>query len=100
MANCIMGGEPIYFDRTEYIIDDNGNYWCGACAKRALARWSLFEKYEHLAEEPGRYKEALRRAISYMVDDGFCVDPKRRCTPKPEACARCWMEELTGDKEE
>lgn len=98
--NCVFCGQPIRRNDA-YIKSTSGNLWhVHPCTEVALGKWDYLEEYERLAEEPGRYKAGIRRAIEYMIDAELCVDPRKRCNPTAEDCMKCWIEELTGDKEE
>ena len=96
---CIMCGQPIKskaIEGSDY-IKVKTDYWCKPCAIDKLSQWELFEQYEKLAEEGGRYREALISTLVWSINEGYCMKPKERCEANAEKCLRCWMEFLVGE---
>lgn len=100
---CIFCGKPIKpkaLEGTDYIKDNDGNWWCMESARLALSRWKLFEKCERLAEEPAKYRTALIDTLKWAINEGYCVKPRERCEASAEKCLRCWLKFLVKEEME
>lgn len=97
---CIKCGRQIYprmLEGADYIKDSKGKWWCIKCTRSTLATAQM---YEEMADEPGRYRDGLLKAIPLMVGEELCVNPNKHCKASIDDCIRCWLKYLTGEEME
>lgn len=100
---CIMCGKKIKskaIEGADYLRDNKSQPYCITCAKQCLTRWQEFERYEKLAEEGSKYREALISTLQWSINEGYCMKPKERCEASPEKCLGCWLNHLVGEEME
>lgn len=98
--NCTLCGKHLpnkSLKGADYLPDSQGNWFCMNCVRQCLDRWPQFEKYEQLAEEPERYRNALVDTLRWAINEGYCNRPREHCRAEPEKCLRCWMKFLVGE---